>query len=216
MKRILFGFIISMCFLVKLNAECNYSDIVELNTLASHISYTYEYNETNQNFDVTLYNTVNKLKLEYLKEIIESNNNKIVISNVIEGTKLYIRILSSQNTECENKLLRTINIYLPYKNEYYNSSYCEHYIELPICSTRFLDYDISYDIFKNILDKQRNQTEKEEKPEEKENEIITESIINLILNFFKNHWIEIAVVIGSGLITFIVGNIIYKKIKYKF
>jgi hypothetical protein len=216
MKRILFIFVICfLSFLSEINAECTYADVVELNTLASHVNYNYEFNESSQSFDLTFNNLANQLKFEYLNETLEPADNKIVISNVKEGSKLTIRVFSSQNSECVNEFLRVISISLPYQNEFYNTYYCEGYANLPICSTRFLEYEMSYEVFEAILNKQIEQETKEEEPEDKDETDKEETIIDFILRFLKNHWVEGSIIIGSSVITFVIGNVIYRKKKYK-
>ncbi len=215
MKRILVAFVIFLSFSVNLNAECSYSDIVELNTLASHVNYSYEYNSLKQEFSVTFNNVTNQLKFESLNTTFEPVNNNVVISG-FEGQTLYVEILGSNNSNCSNKLLRTINVALPYENNYYNSSYCKGYMDLPICNTRFLSYDITFETFQGILNKQKGPEQpKEEEPEE-EPEIVEESIIDFVIDFLKKYWLEGSILIGSSLITFLIGNYIYNKTKYKF
>lgn len=217
MKKILVAFVIFLSVSVTLKAECTYSDIVELNTLASHVNYSYEYDSLAQEFKVTFNNVTNQLKLENFNTTFEPVNNKVVISG-FEGQTLIVEIYVSKNSKCPNKLLRTINISLPYENNYYRSSYCAGYMYLPICNTRFLSYDINFETFQGILNKQKNIDKPKEEP--KENEIIEDSLIDKIIEevtkFIKKYWLESSLIIGSSLITFLIGNAIYKKIKYKF
>ncbi len=215
MKRILLVVTIFLIFMTKLNAECTYSDIVDLNTLASHINYTYEYNETNNSFDIIFYNVVKKLKFEYLNDTYEPMNDKILIQDVTEGTTVYVDVYSSKNTNCNNKLLRTIKFTLPYENIFYGTYYCEDYMALEICNTRFLNYQITYELFDGITKKYDEAKEEKEDTPKEEIPVQEESIIDNIFNFFKEYWLEGTVAIGSCLITFIIGNIVYNKIKYK-
>lgn len=214
MKRILFAILISFLMINTLQAECEYSRLIELNTYASHVNYTYDYNESSRIFDVTLSNVVNELNVSYDDINYSKSDGKIIIKGLEEGQ--FIKILvTSNDSACPDEKLRVLYITLPYQNPYYNSEECKGYTNLTVCNSKLLNYKITYSNFKNIIDKYNKTNTDNKDNEDNETEIPTENIFDVIYSLAKKYWKEISLVLGSGLITIFIGNLVYKSIKYK-
>jgi hypothetical protein len=214
MKRILFAILISFLMINTLKAECEYSRLIELNTYASHVNYTYDYNESSRIFNVTLSNVVNELNVSYDDISYSKSDGKVIMKGLEEGKFMKILITSNDST-CPDEKLRILYITLPYQNPYYNSEECKDYTNLTVCNSKLLNYKLTYSNFKNILEKYNKTDNGNENSDNNKPEVPTENIFDIIYSTAKKYWIEISLVLGSGLITFFIGNLVYKSVKYK-
>ncbi len=216
MKKLLIVGISFLTCISVVKADCDYARLIDLNTQASHVNYSYSFNEDSKLFDVTLINITNSLKLIYNGKTYSKSNNSVVLKGMEEGKYITIEI-DSNDSLCPHEVLRFIYVAIPYINIYYNTKDCENYKNLTVCSSRFLNYKLTYSNLKNILneyDKSKNVPNEEEKEEESDN-TQTENVLTVIYDVAKKYWIEASLVIGSSLITYLLGNLIYKRVKYK-
>ena len=110
---------------ISVKATCSNQELSEYKLLASHINNYYEYNN---NFNITIYNVSNKLK------IINKNDNteyktqdeigEIKINNINPGTAITLGIYPN-NGECSDYRIRTVYINTPYLNKYYEEEVCK-------------------------------------------------------------------------------------------
>lgn len=210
MKKIILILIIMM-FPTIINAACSYSDIVDLNTLASYVDKTFDV-DSNNKFSLTLTNITEELFLKYNNQNYNRDKNGIVIvKNIEEGTNMTIGVYSTDKTNCYDTYLRNIYINTPYINEYYNHELCKNYMNYTICNSKFLSYKVTYSIFQKSLEEIKQNENKKNVQTVEEN-----SLFLVIWEFIKNNWIPILLVIGSSLITYLIFGLIYRKVKYKF
>ncbi|MEG2457345.1 MAG: hypothetical protein RSB41_00385 [Bacilli bacterium] len=214
MKKIIFILLLSF-FPLLLHAKCGYEEQNKLNTLASYVEYDYIQNKDNT-FNITLTNIVPFLEVEYNNNIISSTNNQVVIHNLKEGQNLNFKILSSSSSPCLNSFLRSINITLPYINDYYNTELCLGYEKLQVCSSALLNYKVTYDIFVSAKEKYDEQNKEEEeiitKPTETKKQ--KENIFSPIIKFIKMNYIKIILVAITSIISYSIFNRIYSKKRY--
>lgn len=216
MKKVLFVVASFFLFMNILNADCDYSKLVDLNTEASHVIYTYDFNDTSKRFDVTLKNITNNLKVLYNNKTYSATKQNVIIKGFEEGKYITINV-NSNDSLCPNENLRVIYLTMPYVNPYYNSDECSNYTNLIVCSSKFLNYKLTYSNFKSVLNEyNENKTNtNEENQEEETNDKQTESIITIAYDLIKKYWLESSLLLGSFLISYILGNLIYKRVKYK-
>lgn len=192
--------------------ECDYSKQVELGKLASNITYETKYNKSDKNFDVTLYNVIDGLYLDYKESIYNGNtNHEVTIQNISQGTTMTI-VAKTAITNCDTSLL-TIYINLPYYNPYYETEECENYKnKLTVCSSQFLSYEINEDIFKGAI---RNYEEKIKNEPQKPQEEVKKTFLTNIKEFALNWGVKIGLVVLSTAIAIIPFRVIFRKIKHK-
>jgi hypothetical protein len=91
-------------------------------------------------------------------------------------------------------------------------------MKLTVCNSRFLNYKLTYSNFKSILEKYDNTNNNGGENEEEEEEPAAntdETIIDIVYNVIEKYWLEASLVAGSSLITILIGNLVYKRVKYK-
>lgn len=161
MKKFIFVILMLILIPFNINAEslaesCDYTKEVELNKLASKISYERKFNKENNSFTVTLYNVISDLYVKYNNKLMYGDsNNEIVITGIEEGSYMEVIVYSS-GTNCYSSLM-TIYINLPYFNSFYNTKDCSGYEDiLTICSSQFLTYKVDVNILSDAIDNYNN------------------------------------------------------------
>lgn len=212
MKKVLLLFICVFFGLSICNAECNYTELKNLNTLASYVETSYKYDESSRKFKLTINNIPDTLLVVINLQTYMPENNSITIPGFNFGDNIKIYVNSSSSAECVNEYLRVINMMFPYINPYYKDSKCVGHENLEVCSNRFLNYEISErtfnklieDDFKNSLVTPDDSGENEEK-----------------LTFWETVWkytkiigIPFLLVLVTSLITMSICSVIYRKIKH--
>ena len=87
MKKVLFITLLLMSSVITLKAECSYKELRELNTFASYIETSYNYNETTDKFDLTITNLSDKVYITgKIGEFYYPENGEVHISNLNLGT----------------------------------------------------------------------------------------------------------------------------------
>ena len=118
---------------ISVKATCTNEELSRYKQLASNVNSYYEYDN---NFNVTVYNISNDIK------VINTNDNstytnsngigEIKINNISPGTSLTLGIYPN-NGECSDYRIRTIYVNLPYSNKYYQEEVCINNSN-PLCS----------------------------------------------------------------------------------
>lgn len=212
------GFFVLFCFCLSFNvlyAECNYTEVKNLNLLASHIDYNYIYDEGSQTFTLVLNNIPNKLYVKIDEKTYNPVDNSLSVSGFNFGNEISVNVYSSNLAPCVNEYVRMIKVKFPYLNNYYNSSECEGHESLEVCNNRFLSYKLSSVTFNRLIkedfDKSTNDSEVE-KPDEIKVE--KTKISTVILKYLKVISIPFVLVLVSSLLTISVCSVIYRKIKH--
>ncbi len=218
MKKLLIGF---FCFLGMVNVlsadECDYKDIKDLNVLAAYVDTTYDYNESTQKFDLHILNVPDELYVRVNSKEYNPSNNEIVVSGFSYGEQATIVVYGSSNSKCYREELRTINYTFPYLNYYYEKPICEGHETLDVCKYRFLPYEIDYDTLISLLQKDIDRLSKEEEEKEKleaQEKEENKSFFEQIVAVGSSLSIPVILVILSSGVTFLIGNIIERKIKH--
>lgn len=212
MKKLSIFICLFFCFSIYLNAECTYKDQRQLITLAGYVTTDYVFDDNSGLFSLTFENLTDRMKVVYIEEY-ESVDGLSTINNLHQGENVKVEIRVKDDDECSNYTLRNVNINLPYLNKYYGREECEKKQELKVCNSKFLDYQLSEEQFENLI----NQVE-EEKIVFPDNIIIEEAekltFFESIVRFIKKIYIPVGLVILSGGITFLIFNLLYRRIKH--
>lgn len=214
MKKILFIVFSLVIFLPFLNAECTYKDRKDLNILGSYITYHYEYDESTNTFNLTINNLTEDMKA-YYKEDYYPNNGQVIISGLIEGESVSAQIRGTDSSLCAGEAIRTIIVNMPYKNDYYNRSECAGKT-LNVCTSKFLDYKMSETQFKNLINKKIEEVHDFNFEEETKKITVEKSFWEKVIDILKELYIPIILIIVSSLITYLIFNKIYLKVKHGF
>lgn len=212
MKKILvFVLIMMFPFYVFATTECDYEKKNELAKMANSITYETTYVKSKRTFNITFYNIINGLSLEYDTSSYSGNDKNVVtLTGVKEGQMAEVQVKIS-GLNCE-PFLRTMYIKVPYYNNYYGSKKCDEYIDkLAFCKQQFLNYELTEEIFDNAI-KNLEGSYQEEPTQEPE---VNTNTVEIILEFVKDYGIKIALISVSSLITIGIFNIIFRKIKHK-
>lgn len=211
MKRLFISIIFLLVLLpVTINAECDYEKNVELNKLAGKITYETSYSKSTKKFSVTFYNVyLGELYLRYGNKLYHPDRNgETVIENVSQGTVVDALVLAS-DSECSAGLL-TIYVKIPFYNDYYKSIDCTGYENLLVCSSQFLDYEVTPQIFMDAIKNYNDKLNyKVEKPDDKDKNIVT-----LVVDFAKNWGLKILLIVVSAGIAFFIFNTKFRKVKH--
>ncbi len=173
------------------NSGCDYKREVELNKLASKISYERVYSKDKGTFNITLYNVISDLYLKYENELYYGDeNNEVTIKDIQEGEYMNVVVYSS-GSSCYSSLM-TIYITIPYFNPFYDSDDCDGYDTiLTVCSSQFLTYRIDAQILKDAIDNYNNKIYNEPEPVKQKDT----SIINGVKEFISLWGMKIILVV---------------------
>ena len=212
MKKIVLFLVIFLSGNLILNAECTLKREKELNILANYVNYIYEYNESTGKFDITFNNFLDGFTLAYDNKVYVPSGGSLVISNLDLGARFNADIVINMEG-CILGSVRNINIRLPFKNKYYNSSLCNGHEDLNVCSYRFLEYNLSETTFFGLLEND-NKNNKDDKEEDIENPPIKDNLIDVAVNQVKKYYIPVIVLIVSSGIMISIYSVIIRKIKH--
>ena len=155
---------------ISVKANCSNQELSEYKLLATHITNYYEYNT---NFDITVYNVSNKLKILNKNDNTEYTTSdqigEIKIKNINPGTSLTLGIYPN-NGECSDYRIRTIYINTPYLNKYYQEEVCKNNDNI-LCSKWTNTNSYTKEQFINEVKKEKQEEiiEPEPTPEIKKN-----------------------------------------------
>ena len=133
MKKIIFLTLLFLALPDYVKAYCSDQEMIRLQRIAKNINSSYNYNETNGSFQITLTNLKNDLIIYDLYDDKYYNTNEdLVFNDLYSGKHTYI--IYAKNENCTEHELATINVELPYINTFYNSSECKGIENYSYCS----------------------------------------------------------------------------------
>ena len=212
MKKIVMLIVMIFSFNMILNAECDYTEKVNLITLSSYVDYNYEYMSDNT-FKLTFYNVTPEMKLIYNNKEYAPANESVELNSLEEGKSMKVSIKGSDTSECAMLDLRVINLTIPYVNPFYGSNRCIGHESLNVCSNKFLQYKITESEFLRLIDKSENDNKKDDVIDD-EPVIVEKTFFEKALDFIKKAWIPVLLVILTSGITFGIFSTIYRKVKH--
>lgn len=212
MKKIVMLIVMIFSFNMILNAECDYTEKVNLITLSSYVDYNYEYMSDNT-FKLTFYNVTPEMKLIYNNIEYAPANESVELNSLEEGKSMKVSIKGSDTSECAMLDLRVINLTIPYVNPFYGSNRCIGHESLNVCSNKFLQYKITESEFLRLIDKSENDNKKDDVIDD-EPVIVEKTFFEKALDFIKKAWIPVLLVILTSGITFGIFSTIYRKVKH--
>lgn len=136
---------------------CDKNELKRLKEIASHITYTYEYNEETKRFDIILDNVTSEVRpiiiyswdlLEF-DEFVPNSSGTARRSNFLSGEKIKITTKAFVNNGCSAKDLAVKTIALPYVNPFINSEECKESPEFKFCINKLTNVNISESTFKS-------------------------------------------------------------------
>ena len=212
MKKILMLIVMIFGFDMILDAECDYTEKVNLITLSSYVDYNYEYMSDNT-FKLTFYNVTPEMKLIYNNIEYTPANESVELNSLEEGKSMKVSIKGSDTSECAMLDLRVINLTIPYVNPFYGSNRCIGHESLNVCSNKFLQYKITESEFLRLIDKSESDNKPDDVTDDKP--VVKElTFFEKVVNFAKKAWIPVVLVIVTSGITFGIFSTIYRKVKH--
>ena len=212
-KFIVVSFIFFFSMIV-VDAECEYKELRELNTLASYIQSNYEYNESTRKFDITITNLTDKFYIFYEGNRYDPSSGTVIISGVEEGTRVSAEVIVSIASECFNEKPRMIYVNIPYINHYYKSNLCNGHTSLNVCNSRFLDYNLSESTFIKLIEQDKIDQDNNKKPSENKPYQEKPGFIEKTVEVVKDYSIPLIVVIVVSGITISIYSVVIRKIKH--
>lgn len=212
MKKILMLIVMIFSFNMILDAECDYTEKVNLITLSSYVDYNYEYMSDNT-FKLTFYNVTPEMKLIYNNIEYAPANESVELNSLEEGKSMKVSIKGSDTSECAMLDLRVINLTIPYVNPFYGSNRCIGHESLNVCSNKFLQYKITESEFLRLIDKSESDNKPDDVTDDKP--VVKElTFFEKVVNFVKKAWVPVVLVIVTSGITFGIFSTIYRKVKH--
>lgn len=215
-KIILFTFFIILP--VKAFGACTVDDKVRYLALASNITTSYDYTETNDKviFSITIHNVHKDLvvKDNINNKSYSSNRNDLndyMISNLKDGTN-YSFDVYAKSGDCSYKLLNTIYVNLPKYNKYYKDSICNGIENYNLCQRWGEVGNIGYETFKSKVEEYKKKSDVS--AEIKEDNVKTRSIIEILEDFWAKYYLYIT--IGTIVLLIPIIIIVKKKNRYDF
>lgn len=180
---------------------CDYNDLAKYKKIASNITYSYEYLESESSvlFKVTLSNLDSTL---YLKDNYSNVYNYTQDEIIVDGVSGENKTIYVYPTDpfCEDKSIYTINIQLPTYNVYYKDSVCTGVENFNLCQ-KWSTHNLSYDKFVEKVEAYKKSFNKPVIEEEK-NESLLDYLIVFLIKYYYVILILI-IVISSTTIYFI-------------
>lgn len=191
MKK-LFVMFIFLCLPLSVDAfYCSYSQQARLKGLASNINTSYEFDEKNKTFTITLVNINPDLY------VVNRDNNKkytkeeVKISKIKDGQTIYFDVYS--NIEFCDSVLYTITITLPTYNPYYKLEVCEGLNSYSLCQ-RWSSHGLKKREFVDKVNKYKESLIQDEP--QVEDPTPDMSILSILLSYLSSYYyIIIAIVI---------------------
>lgn len=190
--------------------SCDYALFVEYQKASNNITYETSYSMKDKTFTIKFYNVISGIYLDVGSTVKSGNEEGVaVVENIAEGTNLKVSVDTSK-TNCAVGL-RTLNITLPYYNEFYGSVACEEYkTKLTICSSKFLSYKSTEELLENMIENYNNSIG----PDETVAPPKTRTFLDDIKDFTIKWGIQILLVAISSGVTIVLFNGKLRKIKH--
>lgn len=157
-------FFLIIVFPKNVNASCSDEQIIRLNKLAKNIKLSYSYTEKNDavKFNIVITNLNKDLVIIDRYTNKEYNlSGEVTINNINQNTENMFYIYPSDK-QCNDDLLSTKTIEIPYYNKYYNDKICNNMEQYYFCqkfSNKSYEYEYIYEKITEI-NKKNNNTEK--------------------------------------------------------
>lgn len=193
MKKKCFIIFVMFFSCISVKAECDSN--LEL-LLANNITYTYEFDEKTKTFNVTFTNINNNFNFVDVYDNYYSGYDEITALNLIPG-KTYKFKVYSQNSECDNMNIRTIEVTLPHFNLYYDRDICKNLQDFKYCN-KWDDSNLDYEQLKEKINKH---LEKQNRTNNDTNtETFLQKITKNVLKLYEKTYFIILPTIILGLI----------------
>lgn len=178
-KKVLCLILLLFAFNVKAvdKDTCDSTELRRLKTIASHVTFTYEFQEeqlkdgrVGGTFDIILDNITSEIKpliiyswdtLSY-DEFVPNSNGTARIKGFGSGDRVKITIKAYVNNGCVARDLLTKTIVLPYVNKFMNTEECQKNPEFKYCIDKLTNINISEKTFKEEYAKYIKENEKGE------------------------------------------------------
>ena len=200
MKRYFIGFLMLFMFCPKVSAAiCDNARFVSYQDKAKNITYSYDYVDESNTFNITLTNVSSDFYLLDLNSNVTYpyTSDEMVLSGMTPGKTYKLAIYTENDIYCSDKRIYTLYIKLPYYNPYYNDELCSDIKEFQFCK-KFITKMITYDEFKEKVNTYKNQIEKGNTSDESEEYV---SIFRRLLNFYtKYYYVILPSIIILGLV----------------
>lgn len=211
-------FIITLILPIKVLGACTVNDKLRYSTLATNITTSYDYVESNDTvtFTITIHNVHKDLVIKdnTNNKTYSSNDkslNNFILTNLKDGTN-YSFSVYAKSGDCSYRLFNTIYVNLPKYNKYYKDSLCEGLDNFGLCQRWGENGNITYDTFKTKVEEYQKQ------------EVITDieevnnhddySLLEQIGDFWAKYYLYIT--IGTIIILLPIIIVVDKKNRYDF
>lgn len=202
MKKIYILLFLFVLLPINIKADtCTNEDMVKYQSLANNISYTYDFIEDQNSFNIVLSNLDSSL---YIYDLSKNQNyyyidSELALANYSSGSTYKFKIYST-NKACG--FLKTIYINTPAYNSYYKDELCEGIEDYKYCK-KWANVQVNYEKFKEEVISYKEEIEKS-------NEIIVEEEYKSIFDYILEYYIAYYYI---GLPILIVLSLIYIIIK---
>lgn len=191
------------------NAICDETIRNEGKNLVKHVTEEVSYNKSSNKFSLTLNNIQDGMKIEYLDNFYYAQNEKVVISDLREGTSVRVKIY--YNDGCDDPIDIIIK-QIPYYNRYYKSYLCNEYDnKFYECSAQFTTYYVTEELVMLAIDNYESKGIPIKKEEVKEEEVIEKTVKEKVKEFTEKWVIKIVLVVLSTVLSIVIGKSKYIK-----
>src|SRR5574344_39182 len=187
-------------------SNCDYSEQARLKRLASNVTTSYDYIESNDSVkcSVTLTNLNSDIYIldkSTGKTYYYNGSNELTIDGYNAGTKIRY-IIYAVKANCVASYLSNKYVNLPYYNKYYKDTLCLGMEQYSICS-RWSNINISYSEFTSMIAtyKSGNNSTNEESKNDSNNTSST-TIFDYIFNFIIEYYVYL--IIGVSIFILII------------
>lgn len=167
-------------------ATCANSDKVKYQSLAKNISVSYDYIEENENttFNATFTNIPESFYIKNLdtKQIYNYTGSEMVIGGLEQG-KNYRYGIYTTNIGCDNTLLYTHYLNLPYYNPYYKDELCIGIENFKYCN-KWIKKQVTYEEFRENVEKYLEKNDSIQKEESIQNSNLFNKIVEIYLKYY--------------------------------
>lgn len=186
---------------------CENIDKVRYKDLAKNISYSYDAVEKNGDVKFTV--TFSNIPKEFAIKNVDRNewygykNSELKISNLESNKNYRFDVYVESDDGCDNLVMYTFNINLPYYNKYYTDSLCNGIEQYKLCQ-KWVNTQYTYEEWKRQVNKYRDSLKQDI---QKEEEVKNKSWLEKIVEFYgQTYYIILPLVILIGGITIYVYN----------
>lgn len=184
---------------------CKFSEISRYKGLASNISTTYDYVETDNSltFNITLVNLNKELYIvdTTTNKVYRYQNSELTISGYNPGTTVKYAVYTT-NENCSDTLLYTIRVVLPSYNQYYSDPICIGLSDYIYCQ-KWYDNKMDYKTFVDKVTAYKNSLVDDPIVEQPtiDDYDIWDAILDVVIEYY--YVILIAIIIICGTIIYI-------------